>query len=322
MLTEFDLIQHFFSNAVKPRSDVVLGIGDDCAIVDITSPQQLAVSIDTLVSGVHFPIDTTPSDIGYKSLAVNLSDLAAMGASPAWVTLALTLPRADPAWLEGFCEGFFSLANAHDVTLIGGDTTRGPLSITIQAHGLVPKNTAITRSGAAVGDLIYVTHTLGDAGLALAHRLHGQDIPFEYRSVLLNRLNRPTPRVREGLRLRGIANAMIDISDGLVADLGHILEQSDVSATVYIEKIPLSTALLAAVCRDEAYRLALTAGDDYELCFTVPPHKKALLENECADFAITCIGEITAHHDKSMALNLRYLNGESYPLTHRGYLHF
>ncbi|MDI1352139.1 MAG: thiamine-phosphate kinase [bacterium] len=240
-MNEFELITHFFANQHQPhRQDVVMGIGDDCAIVEVPQGQQLLVSMDTLVSGVHFPITTTPYDIGYKALAVNLSDLAAMGANPAWITLALTLPTADQQWLSSFKEGFFGLAKQFQVVLIGGDTTRGPLALTVQAHGFVPHGQAITRQNAQPGDLIYVTNTLGDAGLALKHLNHEVNIPSQFTELLLNRLNRPMPRVKEGLLLRNYATAMIDLSDGLISDLGHILKKSGVGALIHLDKIPLS----------------------------------------------------------------------------------
>jgi thiamine-monophosphate kinase len=261
---EFDLIEYLRRHNPVQRPDVVQGIGDDCARVQVPSGFELAVTTDTLVAGVHFPVDTPPHAIGYKSLAVNLSDLAAMGAEPAWITLALTLPQADMVWLASFAEGFFGLAAQYGVQLIGGDTTQGPLSITVQAQGFIPQGQAITRSGAKPGDYICVTGFLGEAGLnLLKHNSH--EIPAGAR----NRLNYPEPRIIAGIALRGIASAAIDVSDGLIADLGHILTASGVGARLTLEELPLSPAMLEDQDPAKMFELALAAGDDYELCFTI-----------------------------------------------------
>lgn len=226
---------------------------------------------------MHFPPDTDPAAIGHKALAVNLSDLAAMGAEPAWAMLALTLPAPDEAWLASFSAGFCALAREHRVALIGGDTTRGPLSITVQVHGFVPRGGALRRGGARAGDLIHVTGTLGDAGLALRlARRTGLECASADLARLRARLDRPSPRVAQGLQLRGRAHAAIDVSDGLLADLGHILEAGGVGATLRLDRLPLSDAFRACIAsldghRDAAAALALTAGDDYELCFTTAP---------------------------------------------------
>jgi thiamine-monophosphate kinase len=320
-MNEFEIIQHFFKKHHQHhRQDVILGIGDDAAILEISPENQLIVSIDTLVGGVHFPLSTTAEDIGHKALAVNLSDLAAMGAEPAWVTLALTMPHFDEAWLTDFCMGFFTLANAHRVAVIGGDTTRGPLSISVQAHGFVPRGKAITRQNAKPGDSIYVTNTLGDAGLALDFIQNQIAIKATYQPSLLERLNRPEARIQEGRLLRDIATAMIDISDGLLADLGHILEQSEVGAFIDVHQIPLSKALQDAVSIDKALSLALCAGDDYELCFTVPKHLQNQLENimQTQSSKITCIGEIT----QEQGLRLRKIDGSPFQPKSLGYQHF
>jgi thiamine-monophosphate kinase len=308
-MAEFELIEKFFKNN-GGRSDVALGIGDDCAIVEVPQKHQLAVTTDTLVSGVHFPSDTSPFDIGYKSLAVNLSDLSAMGATPAWVTLALTMPEANENWLKEFCRGFFELAKRFGVELIGGDLTRGPLSITVQAQGFLPEGKALKRSGAKVGDLIFVTNTLGDAGLALQK--------FDKR--IEDRLNRPEPRVSVGEKLLGVATAAIDISDGLAADLGHILKNSNVGATVIVDHLPLSAMLKESVSADEAISLALNSGDDYELCFTASPENEKLVAQISHDtnVLINCIGKITSQ--KSLAL--QFENGKIYDGKITGYQHF
>jgi thiamine-monophosphate kinase len=312
-MNEFAIIEHFFNSSNLKREDVILGIGDDCAIVQPPTEQELLITTDTLVSGVHFLPDMAAYDIGFKSLAVNLSDLAAKGAEPAWITLALTLPDANEIWLKAFSKGLFELANRYHVQLIGGDLTKGPLSVTIQAIGFAPKNKAPRRSGAKPGDLIYVSHTLGDAALGLAYLKNSIAIAKPYQDYLAERHCRPEPRIAMGKQLREIAHASIDISDGLVADLGHILDMSNVGATVYVDSIPLSDSLLASVSREEGIVLALTGGDDYELCFTVEPNKAHLL-----DTTYTCIGKI----NNQPGLDLRYQNEKKYNGTQAGYKHF
>ncbi len=314
---EFELIQHYFARGQRnlPK-EVIQGIGDDCAIVAVPPKQQLAITMDTLVAGVHFPLKTAASDIGHKALAVNLSDLAAQGATPAWVTLALTLPKMDPHWLREFATHFFRLAKKFKVTLIGGDTTRGPLSLSIAAHGFIPCDSMISRSGAKAGDLIYVTNTLGDAGFALHLLKTKKKMPLS----ILHRLNRPMPRVREGLFLRQWATAMIDISDGLVADLQHILTQSNVGARLNVDQIPLSRFLANSLPREKALEYALSSGDDYELCFTLPAIKKNQFEKILRVHRIKacCIGEVTA----TKKCVLTQVNGNLFKLSKKGYLHF
>lgn len=269
-LDEFGLIRRYFKASALEREDVALGIGDDCALLRVPADTQLAVSIDSLVAGVHFLPDVDPETLGHKVLAVNLSDLAAMGAEPAWVTLALTLPEANLEWLEAFSRGFSALAKRHAVQLVGGDTTRGPLSITIQAHGFLPLGEGLLRSGARVGDLVCVTGTLGDAGLALKLSQHG-DLETAGSNELRARLEKPEPRLEAGLALRGVASAAIDISDGLLADLGHLLDASGVGATIMLDQLPLSDAVSSALVHDRDWSIPLASGDDYELCFTLPP---------------------------------------------------
>ena len=263
---------------------------------------------------------TLPYDIGYKSLAANLSDLAAMGATPAWVTMALTLPQEDTDFLQAFSNGFFTLANRYSVQLIGGDLTHGPLSITIQALGLIPAGLAILRSQAKPTDLIYVTGTLGDAGLALRFIQKNTQLNPSWQRDMLERLHRPEPRLATGEHLRNMASAAIDISDGLAADLNHILQASQVGAIINVEQLPLSEALTHTLKPEEAIALALTAGDDYELCFTVPAQKQAELEKQLSSIPCryTCIGEITVKH----GLELRYNNGSIYHGPTLGYQHF
>jgi thiamine-monophosphate kinase len=294
-LSEFSIIERYFTRP-SCRGDVVLGVGDDAALMQVPHGMQLAASVDTLVAGHHFPADTDPEAIGYKSLAVNLSDMAAMGAKPAWVTLSLALPDSDEAFIEGFAKGFFALAQEYEVELVGGDTVRGPLTCTVQINGIVPPGSALLRSGAQTGDFIYVTGSLGDAGAGLHLKQGGHCRDETAAASLIRRLEYPQPRVAEGLSLRGIASSAIDISDGLLADLNHILENSGCGAALQLDAIPRSTALQECIDDEvEGLRLALGAGDDYELCFTVPPHKVAELERISANWAceVTRIGEIT-----------------------------
>jgi thiamine-monophosphate kinase len=292
-LPEFEVITRYFSQTFPCRDDVVLGIGDDAALCVAPVGMQLVIAIDTLVAGVHFPQTTTPKDIGYKALAVNLSDIAAMGAIPAWMTLALTCPpTTDDNWLADFSCGLRKLAECYQISLIGGDTTAGPLTITIQVIGLAPWQSALYRHGAKPGDGIYVTGTLGDAGLGLASIQQQLRLPASIRHTVESRLNRPTPRLREGQALRGIANSVIDISDGLIADLGHILTASQVGASIYLDRLPLSKALRNYLPVEVAWQLALSAGDDYELCFTVPQHQEEGLSKALKTASYTRIGII------------------------------
>ena len=317
-LGEFDLIHRYFERPIEQRQDVIVGIGDDGAVVRVPPGMELVLTSDTLVAGVHFSEDIPPEDLGYRALAVNLSDLAAMGARPAWATMALTLPQAEEAWLAAFAQGFFELAQRFSVALIGGDLTRGPLSITVQMHGFVPEGRALRRSGAQAGHYIYVTGTLGDAALALTPRL--AELTDTYRPYLLGRLYRPSPRILEGLILRPIASSAIDISDGLIADLAHILETSHVGAVLEVDRLPLSTALQKIKDKRYGWELALTGGDDYELCFTVPPEHQAVLESKRSDFACTvsCIGRIEAER----GLRCIEHDGTPYIPQGAGYRHF
>ena len=262
---EFSLIDAIARRAAA-REDVVLGIGDDAAILAVPAGRQLVVAMDTLNAGVHFPEDTGAADIGWKALAVNLSDLAAMGARPAWCTLSLSLPDPDAGWVGGFLDGFLALAALHGVALVGGDTTRGPLSVCVTAHGLVEPGRVLRRDAARVGDDVWVTGTPGDAAGALAQWQVGGGRDAALRA----RLDRPTPRVAAGLALAGLARAAIDVSDGLLADLGHVCAASGVGAKIELEALPVSPMLAAAF--DPATRriLQCTGGDDYELCFTLP----------------------------------------------------
>jgi thiamine-monophosphate kinase len=319
MTPEFSLIEKYFKDLTSQRDDVFLGIGDDCALLTCQEGQAVAVSIDTLVEGVHFFADVDPTTLGHKSLAVGLSDLAAMGAKPAWFTLALTLPDVNEDWLQGFSQGLADLAKQFDVQLVGGDTTSGPLAISIQVHGHVDPKQSPKRSGAQVGDLIYVTGTLGDAGLALQAKL-GQfsdknlsDASLQY---LNTRLEKPSPRVEVGQQLLGLVTSAIDISDGLSADLSHILKASNVGATIELNQIPLSKSL-QEIDTETAYQQALTAGDDYELCFTVPVSKRQQLEASL-DKQCKCIGYI----EKEQGLRVKKLDDRIEQITGNGYDHF
>lgn len=315
-LDEFSLIEKYFKNQKMSRPDVLLGIGDDAALVNIPSNCQLVLSMDTLIEGIHFPSLTSPFDIGYKALAVNLSDLAAMGAEPAWLMLALTLPEVNTQWLDEFTNGLYQLANQFNVQLIGGDTTRGPLAVTIQVHGFVPPHQALCRHGAKVGDKIYVSGTLGDAGLGLQIALNNSNLPIQDKLFVLQRLNKPTPRIRLGILLREIATSAIDISDGLLADLNHILKSSHVGAHITAKNIPLSH-VLQNLPLAEAQQLSLTAGDDYELCFTIPPENEKELMLRLYDLEINCccIGKI----EKEPGLRISGFSGD---LPSLGFQHF
>ena len=342
--TEFDLIARIRERAGGTRADVMLGIGDDAAVLRVPSGHDLVVSTDTLNFGVHFPVETLPADIGWKSLAVNLSDLAAMGAQPAWCTLNLTLPEADGEWLSAFLDGFLALAAQHDVALVGGDTTRGPLSITVTVHGLVPHGAALRRDGAQVGDFVCVTGTLGDAagGLALLSPspLAGEGDELRLRDAsgisrseerptgpelgrggehLRDRLDRPVPRVALGLALRGIASSCIDVSDGLLVDLGHILDASGVGAQVELDALPISPELASAF--DGPTRRALQfGGDDYELCFTAPlgSTDEVTAVATKVGVPVTRIGRIEAQR----GLRLREADGNVHVAARAGYEHF
>lgn len=292
---EFELIARYFNRVTSSRRDVEKGIGDDCALLNVAEKQTLAISTDTLVEGIHFLRDIHPADLGYKALAVNLSDLAAMGADPAWLTLAITLPEVDENWLKAFSDSLFELLDYYDMQLIGGDTTRGPRSLTLGIHGLVPVGRALKRSGARPGDWIYVTGTLGDsaAGLALLqHHIRIAD-PAACEALIKRHL-RPMPRVLQGQALRDLASSAIDISDGLMSDLGHILKASDCGARINLDALPLSPVLVDNIEMQQALRWALTGGEDYELCFTVPEINRGALDVALGHHGVpyTCIGQI------------------------------
>ncbi len=297
-MREFDLIARIRARA-KDGAGVALGIGDDAAVLNVVAGEQWVVCTDTLVSGVHFPQETAPADIGYKTLAVNLSDLAAMGASPRFATLALTLPQVDSAFVEPLINALIELGEAHGLTLVGGDTTRGPLSLTLTAIGSLPRDSALRRDAAQAGDAIYVSGTLGDAAAGLA-RL-AQPAPLsagdqQAADYLYQRLARPTPRVALGLALRGIAHACIDVSDGLSADLRHICDASGLGAQIDADNLPTSEALRALVPDQAARWRHQQSGDDYELCFTVAAEQESRLADiaRSTGVALTRIGTMVA----------------------------
>jgi thiamine-monophosphate kinase len=315
---EFDLIARIKARATRSmamRDDVVLGIGDDAALLQPPGGRLLVAATDTLNEAVHFPVETAPADIGWKALAVNLSDLAAMGATPSWCTLSLSLHDAQPAWLDAFLDGFLALASQHGVALVGGDTTRGPVSTSVTALGHVDPRTALRRAGARVDDDIWVTGTLGDAAAALSQwRAGGAAEP-----ALRERLDRPTPRVEAGRALARIAHACIDVSDGLLADLGHLCTASDVGARLDLDALPASPTL-RAMFTDETRRVLQTSGgDDYELCFTAASAQRDLIIalGTTAGVMMTRIGRIVAGGDVVACIGL-----ETWQPPRRGFDHF
>lgn len=319
---EFELIRSFFQRPVR-RSP--LGVGDDCALLAPAPGMQLAVSTDMLVEGRHFLADVNPQLLGHKALAVNLSDLAASGAKPLAFTLALSMPRADANWCQVFAEGLFALADQHECELIGGDTTQGPLNICITVFGEVPAGQALLRRGAQPGDDIWVSGSLGDARLALDALLRQHALPPAVLSQARQRLEQPTPRVALGMALRGIANSCLDISDGLLGDLGHILEASGVGARIdanitrnllQARRHPMMAAL--AISRIDACTLA--GGDDYELCFTAPSSAQAAVRDAAAQAGVpvTCIGRIEAER----GVRVMAPGGQQLPLRFSSFDHF
>jgi thiamine-monophosphate kinase len=319
MLSEFDLIARYFTRPAQDPARVALGVGDDCALLAPTTGTQLAISSDMLVESRHFFAGTDPRQLGHKALAVNLSDLAAMGARPVAFTLALALPQADPLWLEPFAQGLLALADAHGCALIGGDTTKGPLNICITVFGEIEPGAALRRDLARPGDDIWVSGTLGDARLALAGCREEVALETAVFMRAAERLHTPTPRVALGLALRGVAHAAIDISDGLAGDLGHILARSRCGATVDADALPAGAAL-ATQDIDLRRRYALTGGDDYELCFTAAPEQRAqvLAAAQASATPVVRIGRIEAEP----GLRLSDGNGEALDLRYASFDHF
>lgn len=317
MLSEFDLIARHFT---RPARRTVLGVGDDAALVRVAEGRELVAAADMLLAGRHFFHDDEAEGVGHKSLAVNLSDLAAMGATPRWALLSIALPEADERWIKGFAQGLFALADEHGVALIGGDTTKGPLTISVTILGEVERGRALRRSGAKAGDDIWVSGTVGDAALALAHLKRGISLAPHDVAALLPRLHIPTPRVKLGQKLLGLAHSAIDISDGLLADLGHILQASKVGAEIDVDAVPVSTAVRAYLEQDAAREAVLAGGDDYELCFTAAPTHRADIEalGRRLKLDLTRIGSIT----RRKGLALHDAQGQAVTWEHTGFDHF
>ncbi|MFZ2540904.1 MAG: thiamine-phosphate kinase [Gallionella sp.] len=316
-MTEFDLIRRYFTRAAP---NALLGVGDDAALLQVSKGNVLAVSSDMLVCGRHFLPDAEPFQLGHKTLAVNLSDMAAMGATPRWAMLAIALPYVDEAWLEKFSEGFFALAKLHGVELVGGDTTRGPLNLCVTILGEVSAQKALRRSGAQFGDEVWVSGTLGDAALALAHLQNRIILKPDELVACATALHRPQPRVALGQALRGIASSAIDISDGLLGDLGHILDASQVAAEINFSLLPICSVLRAYVQQSLGKQCVLSGGDDYELCFTVPAkhHADILSISTQLELPLTCIGKIVAGH----GCIVHDASGNSINVETSGYDHF
>jgi len=320
-LGEFELIRRFFirRDHFRRESGVLLGIGDDAALLELPSGVDLVACVDTIVAGRHFLQDADARMIGHRALAVNLSDMAAMGATPAWATLALTMPSADLVWLEKFAAGFLDLADAHAVALVGGDTTRGPLTVSVQILGSVPRGRALRRGGGQAGDILAVSGTLGDAGAGLAFVKSPPPAASADVKALIERFNYPTPRVQLGLAARGIATAAMDLSDGLIGDLPKLAQASGLAARVAVDQLPLSCAMRNAVSLSQARDWALAGGDDYELLFAVPPSRFTELLGAAnqLNLTLTPIGELQAGEGVTWSLN-----GKEFTPRVSGYDHF
>lgn len=317
---EFNLIDKYFVGRQAQREDVLLAAGDDCALVQAPVNQAIAISTDTLVAGTHFLASANPAWVAHKALASNISDLAAMGASPAWVSFALTMPEIDEAWLKPFCDSFFALANEYGIQLIGGDTTKGPLSLTLTVQGFVAADKALRRDGAKVDDWVYVSGNLGDAKAGLDVLLGNAALNAPYAAELEKRHYLSTPRVSLGQRLQGVASAAVDISDGVISDLPHILKRSGVGAQLQVDELPISAELLAFTRdREQALQYALTSGEEYELCFTISPQHRDALESMLleSNTKVTCIGQIVAQAGLSLTLQGKPLEWQL-----SGYDHF
>ncbi len=320
MRTEFNLIDKYFT---RPATQADLGVGDDAALVRVAEGNQLVISTDMSVVGTHFFADAAPYDIGWKSLAVNVSDMAAMGASPKWATLAIALPEIDENWLAEFSRGVFACADEFKIDLIGGDTTKGSLNISVTIMGEVPIGKALKRSGAQAGDDIWVSGTLGSAALGLAHLQEKVQLTNAL-AICLKALNTPSPQAALGLALRGIATSCIDVSDGLLADLGHILKASNLGAIVDLEKIPCIGLLKNNLDKPEFQTYILAGGDDYELCFTAPPSKREVINllSKQLNISITCIASTRLASSLSTGgLQATYKNNKI-KLSKQGFDHF
>lgn len=316
-MSEFSIIRRLLRDAPALRNDVIVGPGDDGAVLSVPAGHELVLTTDTLINGRHFPVNTAPADIGWKALAVNISDLAAMGAAPAWITIALSLPEDSEQWMAGFVSGLSPLLQSSGASLVGGDLTQGPLTITVQAAGLVPAGQALRRGGARVGDKVCVTGDIGDAALGLLLWQQTESAGNREQDYLRQRLTRPPPRHVAGCALRGKAHAAVDLSDGFAADLGHMLDASQVGARIFAEKLPSSPAFDACCRPDQRLAMQLNGGDDYELCVAVPEaHIPALQKTLDCKFSV--VGEITS--EPGLAL----LDGNHQPVAcpPGGYDHF
>jgi thiamine-monophosphate kinase len=321
VISEFELIRRFFTH---PARGAVLGVGDDAALVRARAGMELAISADMLVEGRHFLPRADPALLGRKSLAVNLSDMAAMGAQPRWVTLALALPRTDARWLRPFARGFMALAREHGVDLVGGDTTRGPLTICVQIIGEAPKGSALRRDGARVGDDVWVSGRLGSAALALAAMQGAVRVPSARRAALDTRLHAPTPRVELGIALRGIARSAVDVSDGLLADLGHICERSHLDANLEWGALPATPFVRSQAQQSRVAARALVAGgDDYELCFTAPARRRSqvIAAGKRSRTEVTLIGRMVPRDRRAPRVRV-FDAGKPLDIASRGYDHF
>ena len=318
-MNEFEIINRYFNHRIK-NPNIVLGVGDDCSLLDLPTNTELALSVDTLIAGVHFPETAAPELIGERALCVAISDLAAMGATPIGFTLALSLPEAQPDWLQGFTDGLSRAAGYCDCDLVGGDTTKGHLTISIQVMGYVERGQAIRRSGARAGDTIFVTGYLGDGGAALAVIEQRWQVEASLASYFEDRFYRPHPKIHEGQKLLGVASAAIDISDGLLADLNHICVASQVDATLEIEQLPLSSFLRQHPDPQQIEQWALAGGDDYQLCFTVAEEKLAVLQALIDQTLIqaTAIGKIVAGNGQVVCTK----GGQPIAPQGLGYRHF
>ena len=318
-LTEFGIIERYFRRCGATRADVKLGVGDDAALLEAPPGMQIAAAIDTLVAGVHFPPGSPPASIGHRALAVNLSDMAAMGARPAWALLSLTLPELNESWLDEFTASFAALARAHDVALVGGNTTSGPLCVAVQIIGHVQKGTALLRSKGHAGDLLFVSGSPGDAAAGLAVEQGTLKAPPEALRYLRERFLYPTPRVALGECLRGRASACIDVSDGLLADASKLARASGCGLTIEMDSLPVSEELAAAVGEERARELALTGGEAYELCFTVPAAEVGKLRQELPPerWGYACIGSLQGQPDPVVTRS-----GAVIEFSHSGWDHF
>jgi thiamine-monophosphate kinase len=322
-MTEFELIRRYFTH---PARGATLGVGDDAALLRVTPRNELVVSADMLVEGRHFFAGADPQLLGHKALAVNLSDLAAMGAKPRWATLALALPKIDEKWLGGFSRGFMALARRHSVSLVGGDTTRGPLNIAVQIMGEVPAGKALRRDGAKVGDDVWVSGYLGEAAMALQMicSKSWRGVSNDDRRALEARLHAPTPRIALGTALRALAHSAIDVSDGLLADLGHICERSGVSAEIEWEAVPAIPAVRAYAQSDRGAQALLAGGDDYELCFTASPRRRVAVTAAAARarVRVTMVGRIVRKTRSAAPVTVLDSVGRAMKTRARGYDHF